>query len=1143
MANKVNVLPNERIDIPDFEGATQEFTDADSKERFQATFQDRYAHVPEGFRVEIPDQGSFPGQVNVHNGLGFDRSGKLVTSGAAPDTQRSIVLTGTTVYYLEVEFTEEESFVDARAFWDPNFDNGADPSGDLRPSGREFDQNVATRKVPEWRIVSPVSTTGFEINSVPSSNKIPLAVIHVSANVVVDGGGPAPIPLRTSLKEDYLAGVSAIKVLNSRSMPQAFTCDIGAESVSVTANDQDNGILTLAGVTVSSHIAGERVTVTGGAVYLPQRTSPKPPTAPGAGGTEDARTRLYSGDEEVGHALLQNADAGTGQSDVQIDNLKNYVDFLAGQIRQLKVGAARGDDIGQTAPPFAFSSDFRYFEDAGGVLGARTNTVSVGDGVNTWGDYNSLQAGSPDAAIQGAIDAVPAGGIVYIKAGTYVLTSALSVTKPIRFVGDGHAVTIIDASAAVTAFDVNTTGAVGFKDIGVTASGTAAYAMTITQCGPKSVFAGCTIEGLTSVDCDQSRFANCDFTTPGSGDDALNGIFTGCVFDQCQFDCGIALATARAVNLSSGSADNAFRRCDFSQSDTTPTSLVEVASENTFDSCQFPVPEDGDGILVSGPGVRIVDCRFDQASSTGLTTGVGVRCTDTVSSPDNLLIKGCAFVNTDIGIWFNDVTLSRFFITHNRFTGASGRGRFGVYGDGTFDLEQGTIDNNVFDGFSDDAGATDRVAGVYFTGVGSVIRLVSITNNKMFNIGIQTASNLEFSFGIGVEDGLSAEDFSFNGNNIRNLYADQVANAVFLGATSTPHERVQISDNSFLSINDTAGDSLGLQFHLGIWVKSWRGLTVSNNRMNNLGNTLATGGPSGTTQAYGILLGADNLAAFNADAVVTGNILSRMEHGGATQYGILVNKSGGEVVIDGNHAGFFLGASISYGIFLNSDNTNAAEFMENVIIANNVLRTLDYGVYIDMLNSLGTAAYENFIVNGNIIDDYDAYGVQVRGLPVTRSANYIVSNNALRTATDDVVGIQLDDLQFLTVTGNVITQNDGYRGIGVFGCIQFSVCGNTIILNAFGAVNHEGIAASSSSYGTVTGNRVESNSGGTGVGISVGANTICGQNNVSKNGFFTPISVSFGTSITGLVNNTGASPAQRLITAGVVASDTNILTP
>ena len=477
MPKDVVLRPNLRVDIPDLDDKTSGYSRENNKLLWERFLMDNRATVADGFRVEIADQGSSPGLFTVVNGTASDRDGQMVNNEEDYAAARSETLSVDSTYFVEIEFIETESDSDARSLWDQSYNNGLDPSGDQRASGREFSRAIATRNTPDWKIVSPISTSGFELTTNANSLRIPIAVLTVSSSAIAGGTKDT---LQTVLAESISIGSTTLKLFDTRAMPDTFTGSLewedNVEAVSVTANDRENGVLTLGGGTTFAHSVGVLFEMqTPLPQYLIERTGTSIPSS----GTEDARPRYFQGDEVRGAALSKDPHVAQQSGDQQVSTLKRYIDFLAGQIAELKYGSAL--DPGNTAPPTAFPAAPRYFSNAGSIAGARTNTVSVGDGVSTFGDFNSLQSGSAQAALQAAIDAVVDGGIVYIKRGSYSISTAITVDKSVRIVGDIKE-TNIDATGANAVLAITTAATnVTLEELDLSVSGTALSSVTIAS--------------------------------------------------------------------------------------------------------------------------------------------------------------------------------------------------------------------------------------------------------------------------------------------------------------------------------------------------------------------------------------------------------------------------------------------------------------------------------------------------------------------------------------------------------------------------------------------------------------------------------------------------------------------------------------
>ncbi len=466
MPKKLKVHANERVDIGDFVRAANDYTSESLAFNAERSLLDRRARILDGFRVEIADQAANPGQITVFNGNAFDRDGKHLNNEDQANVAKTITLAGATqTFFIEIEFIETETDSDARAFWDPTFDQTA-PT----PDGQEFSINATTRINPDWRIVTPVSTTAFDATSNPDSNRIPLMVLVTDASNLIDatapGGGFTQVFASTVLELDILSGVSSIRVLDARLFPDTgtFNLDVGAASVegpfSITSVDRVNGIIVFAGgPTASTHNAGAIVRMASGvARFVPERTAASEsftaPTQP------DVAQRIHQADEIRGSALATSKETFGSRDDLQLRSMKDQIDFLSAQIRELKFGALRSD-VTTLAPPSSFVST-RYFDAAGGVQGARNATVTIGDGSSTFGDFN----GTDEVPFIAAVAALPAaGGTIYIKAGTYTFLNKLSIDRPVNFVGEFNP-TLTMGAVADPLIEITTGGtAVGFKNM------------------------------------------------------------------------------------------------------------------------------------------------------------------------------------------------------------------------------------------------------------------------------------------------------------------------------------------------------------------------------------------------------------------------------------------------------------------------------------------------------------------------------------------------------------------------------------------------------------------------------------------------------------------------------------------------------
>lgn len=585
MPRGLKIHANERIDIPDFRMASKYYSDLKHAFDARALYLSRRSRFVEGFRIELSNQATNPGELTVYNGMAWDRLGLPLNNEDQVNDSRTITLVGaSTDFYLEIEYVEDDADPDARAFWDSVYDN---PAPD--PDGREFSATVPTRLAPNWRIVTPVSTTGFDATANPDSTRIPLAILSTNpGNQITGPGSLTQVTAASVLEEDVLAGVSSVRILNSRIFPDTgdITIDAGGTSpqtVTLLSNDRDNGILTFNPVLAANHLAGAIVRVALiTARFLEENVDPADVAVDAGSATHsDARRRFFQGDEYRGSAIGASKETAGARDDLNIESFKDYIDFVSAQMRDLRWGSFR-PDTSSKALPTSFTST-RYYDHSGGIMGSRGHTISIGDGTNSWGDFN----GTTDAVFTAAVAAMPAsGGTIYVKRGTYTFSNAVAVAKPIVFVGEGiDAVTLVKAagpayslylnpggatsvcgvsgmtltlSAATTAEHLRIgTGTAVLRDLTVEAGVTLLAGATVSVVAENCVFdntsaiAADIAFDASSANLFYSSFSNCEFTT-GTANTANRGFssigaLSAVTFTSCEFSSSIAIDLASAV--------------------------------------------------------------------------------------------------------------------------------------------------------------------------------------------------------------------------------------------------------------------------------------------------------------------------------------------------------------------------------------------------------------------------------------------------------------------------------------------------------------------------------------------------------------------------------------------------------------------
>lgn len=475
MPESLKVHSGERVDLVDYvEGATI-YTQEAQKFEIEREWLDRRSRILDGFRVQIEDQTVNPGMITVYNGNAADRNGQLTNNEQVANDSRSITLLGSNLnFYVEIEFIQNESKTDARFFWDPTITNSAPI-----PDGGEFSLNVATRLAPDWRIVSPVSTTSFEQTSNPNSIRIPVGVFRTDGSNRVAAGASNPglslVTAASVLEVDSAIGQSQIRVVDCRIFPATLpfnvTVDLGGtapEARTVSSIDRANGLLTLSVALASTHRAGAIVRVTSGsAMLVKERTDPSDPALDSllsTPGHPDPAQRFWQANETRGSALTTSKETFGSRDDLGIRSLKDQIDALSAQLRELKFGHPRPDVV-SAAPPLSFGARPRWFDQAGSVTGARTNSVSIGNGTTSFGDFNVTGYSDASAMLTAAVAALPAsGGTIYVKAGTYSLPTTVTIAKSVTFIGENYANTIFSSTNAGGAA-ISTTGTLRFVNM------------------------------------------------------------------------------------------------------------------------------------------------------------------------------------------------------------------------------------------------------------------------------------------------------------------------------------------------------------------------------------------------------------------------------------------------------------------------------------------------------------------------------------------------------------------------------------------------------------------------------------------------------------------------------------------------------
>lgn len=564
MPKKLKLHDNQRVDLEDFDYAASTYTQEHVKSLMRNLVGRGCPAALRGFAVEIHDQSINPGGFSVHNGYGYDRQGNvLVDDESVVSTNDGVLSAANTTYYIEIEYVETDTDPDYRAFWDPAVQNPAPI-----PSGQEVTTTVATRVSTKWRIVEP-STSGFDIVSNPSSTKVPVAILRTDSDRRITNAVnhfTSLLPPHSTLSADAQSGASQINVFDSAYMLSGDTLTIAdpmnpanTTTVSVSGNDVENGRISISPLS-GNFPAGSRVWVSSsvsGAIpqFLPKNPNPNDPAVDHidpAQRINDQLPRLFQGDETRGTGLLWSAQTFGERDDLKVSNLSDYVDYLAALIREMKFGNPRYGTVG-TTPISVPGPEMRYYDNAGSIAGAKGFTYSIGDGINSFGDYNGTDKAPFEAAIAAMIAHTGFNtGTLFVKKGVYTF-SGLELPDAVRIVGEGRYATIFEHDGVETSmFYARQNALVNFEHVTIR-SGSSAIRRAFyggTSAGAENNV------GVKLVDC---QLEDVRFFLEGNAT-GTRGIFAeGCLFSRCRLDttgdsCPISIKDSRFLENSTSSA-------------------------------------------------------------------------------------------------------------------------------------------------------------------------------------------------------------------------------------------------------------------------------------------------------------------------------------------------------------------------------------------------------------------------------------------------------------------------------------------------------------------------------------------------------------------------------------------------------------
>lgn len=1110
MPNKLKVHSNERIDLVDYVLGANDYTASTAAFINEKTLLDNRPRVLEGFYIEVSDQSVAPGQITVFNGFALNREGTPINDESLANSSVTVTLSGASQsFYVEIQFVESDSDTDSRAFWDPTVVNSSPI-----PSGGEVSVNTSTRITPNWRIVSPISTTGFEITSNPNSTKVPIALLNTDVSNQITGAVNtygALVNASTKAEQDVIATAGSVRVIDSKlfAIGSQFTYDFGGtnpETVrTVNANDLDNNIITFTPGLTFAHSAGAIIRQTGvTARYLPQTLDPSDPTFTATLPTarpNDQVLRMWQGNEVRGSAFLASKSTFGARNDLDIRTLKDEVDFLAAIVRDLKFGNPR-PDITSAAPPSAFAARPRWFDAAGGVTGARTASVSIGNGTTTFGDFN----GTSQATFIAAELALPSsGGTIFVKPGTYVFTSAWSLTKAnVQLIGDNKTTCIIQNNNAAPCVSVAASKVLATKHLSfVTGTGSVnsislnASTLFTEQCEHTGIT--CTSSSIVSQYSDFNEiitatslvnglFTDSNFTTNSGIVGALNNTYiSNCVFTttntaiSCTSDSDnlnvtdtiiTTSASTRSISTTAEISNCTFSNVIISGTNSGGNSIVHIGDEATavvFDKCRISgnmtatsAVSYGNliGILNNANRITIQNC---QLSATGTYT--------------NGVFRGTGGSTATINVIGNTILAT---IGVNLAIGGSG----------------GTV--NVHDNLIAAVGGTVDTAGVF---VGNITAKVSIVGNTINASGSATKRGV-YAAGTGALLDVSVV------NNFFDVYSTTLSYCVFI--TSTNNDTLaRVVGNKCTATANTAGN--------------WYGVYVDNVISEVMSNTVN----NVTKTSTGIIVGVF-CAPYPSTirAQISNNTFSSL----TTNNGIIVATTAtvGTAldylqITDNDISDISVGGSGASGSLIYvADDPVAPATIYSVIKGNTfnncVLGTAAAFAYGIRLNGEGS-------VIGNTLNSLSApsctglFAIDVTSTVMAEISHNNISNVTVTTPGSDVYGINSTS-SVVNITNNTITSitSTTSQAIAIgLGPTGSGICKGNTLQNIFGTTNTYGIYTGSASDLLVSDNRFDTNN----VTGNV-YNTYFTTGNgftVSKNTFLSSTQTGVDVYVPGILNN------------------------
>ena len=1064
MPRPLALHPSERVDVSDLEAVSQ-YAGGMVAEFGKLVVVDRQCRVLRGFRVELADQDLYPGRITVHGGAVLRPDGQTIFNEDDAGVSRTITLEGaSTTFFVEVEYLEADATIDGRAFWDPTVPQANEPSGDPSPSGQEFTVNVPSRKLRDWRIVQPVRTgsQGFERDQFAStSNKIPILKITTDANnKIVVGSNPGLTTEKAATILLQQVTATQIIVHDPLCLPAAGASlvvgegEANVETVSIISIDRFLGTVTVTSL-ANTHDPGQ--IVRGGTSTTNYLTDTEygiyRRRQPGVT-TYDFRDRMWQGDEAHGSILKRGFGTVRSTTDRNVQGLKDYVDFLAGQIQEMKWGVAdphMGLQNDLRIPPemvgVSLPTTPRYYDRTGGLAPGRVPTIVVGDGVTSFGDFN----GQDETVFQKAHDSLLGGaGVILVKPGSYTFNNDVTITANVsvrawcgRSSAPDRVAIVIRGGCFVVASTGNWEG--GFENLAFSphASATTFHAIELSVAATfkaRLIMKNCiftdTLLLNTGLMDGQSSVMDCQWLSTGVG--KLNGL--------SQVSCGDA-----STSILSG----VWERCKFSAADPDDGSNCigdgvtgkARMSAITFYNCVFTAT--GTNVSSAVWLKAVGDVFFDTCSLTGFKTNTFwkacIRSTDSI----DLVVNGCFMTDRAVACDANiGVTISG---CRSVLTGTTTNNGPIVLQDCSHVLVEG----NLFEGVS----ATGQMlaGAIEFRGTNSWVgEDIVFCNNTILGVNNNSTGILITTTGIG-----NISSFNIYSNHIKNCEVG----IAFNGDAAYVLNDCQVGTNQIVDFGVSLFE--GSRMLCGILVDS--NILCGNWTIN--GNMIACANVKSATLLNGVAVRAGIFVQSDAievvDFVISGNSIRNIGVAGndplgtgLTAWGIRVNRLLNVVISNNviNAIAAYDQQAVGIGAGVAVTTTKNCQINNNMIVGISTATSNPYGIMMGSgLASTGTT--EHFSCVGNTVRG--TKGLLHRCIAIQSQTITSCTINSNNVGIENTIGAGNDGSGIwvvangyvvnLAVNGNTVegigSFNSMYAGIALT-CAAFhkglSVVGNTV---------------------------------------------------------------------------------------------------